>query len=188
MQFYDVIEKRTSVKEYKPTSIDSDKLARIINAAMMSPSWRNNTSYKFVLVDDANIKQSLAASIINDTAEAAVSIKQAPMVTVVVANPAESGVVADREYYLVDSAIAMEHFILAATNEGYGTCWIASFDEDKVRQALSIPHNFRVIAMTPIGEIEKDKDHYPKKDVSNHVFINHWETPYTKSINNNLTH
>ncbi len=181
MQFYDVIKSRVSIKDYKNTPINKDKLARIVNAAMMSPSWRNNTSYSFILVDDQGEKDKLSNTIVNETNEASTSVRNAPMVAVVVADPSQSGTVGDREYYLVDSAIAMEHFVLAATNEGYGTCWIASFDEDRVRDILSIPKQFRVVAMTPVGESTHQVEHHSKKDVRDHVFINSWQKVYTEN-------
>lgn len=180
MQFYDVIESRTSVKKFENTPIDKDSLARAINSAMMSPSWKNNTSYKFILVDDSKEKDMLARSIINNTNEAEMAVRQAPMAVVVVADPHKSGVVEGKEYYLVDSAIAMEHFMLAATNEGYGTCWIGSFDENKVRQALSIPDSYRIVAMTPIGKTTEEIQHHPKKDVREYVFLNKWGNSYTE--------
>lgn len=181
MQFYDVIENRVSVKQFKNTPIDKDSLARAINSAMRSPSWKNNTSYKFILVDDPREKDMLAESIINDTNEAEMAVKQAPMVAVVVGDPAKSGVMENKEYYLVDGAIAMEHFMLAATNEGYGTCWIGSLDEDKVRQALNIPSNYKVVAMTPVGESAREFHHNDKKDVREYVFLNKWGDSYTET-------
>ncbi|WP_432403977.1 nitroreductase family protein [Wukongibacter sp. M2B1] len=181
MQFYDVIESRTSVREFHSTPIDKESLARAINSAMMSPSWKNNTSYKFILVDDSREKDMLAEAIMNDNNSASESVRQAPMVAVIVADPDKSGIVADKEYYLVDSAIAMEHFILAVTNEGYGTCWIGAVDENKVRQILSIPNNQRVVAMTPIGKTAEHQGHHPKKDVREYVFLNKWGKSYTEN-------
>ncbi|RKD28794.1 nitroreductase family protein [Thermohalobacter berrensis] len=185
MQFYEVIKNRRSIRNFKSTPVNENSLARMINAAMMAPSWKDNTSYRFILINDGNEKEMLAQTIRNDTNEAAMAVRQAPMVAVVVANPQESGVMADREYYLVDSAIAMEHFVLAATNEGYGTCWIGAFDEDRVREILSIPNNFRVVAMTPIGEVAEENAHHSKKDVREYVFLNGWGRPYTENISNN---
>lgn len=181
MQFYDVIEKRTSIKKFKNTAIDKQKIDRMITAAMMSPSWKNQASYKFIIVEDESRKEELANTIKNGTEDAANSIKEAPIAAVVVASPHKSGVVDEREYYLVDSAIAMEHFILAATAEGYGTCWIGAFDEDKIREILSIPDEYRVVGMTPVGEIAEDKEHYPKKDIRDYVFVNRWNEAYTDS-------
>ncbi|KAJ49434.1 nitroreductase [Clostridium tetanomorphum] len=184
MQFYDVIENRKSIKKFKNTAISKDKVARMITAAMMSPSWKNKTSYKFILVEDANKREQLANTIMNKTDETTKSIKDAPMTAVIVADPSKSGVVDEREYYLVDSAIAMEHFILAATAEGYGTCWVGAVDEDKIREVLNIPKDYRVIAMTPVGEIGENKEHYEKKDVRDYVFLDSWNKAYTNEISN----
>ncbi|MBU3074270.1 nitroreductase family protein [Clostridium estertheticum] len=181
MEFYDVVENRKSIKKFKSTPVNAEKLARMINAAMMSPSWKNKTSYKFILVDEKQELNQISKAIMNNDNSAAQSIIDAPMTAVVVADPNASGEVENKEYYLVDSAIAMEHFVLSATNEGYGTCWIAAIDEDIIKKALSIPQNYKVVAITPIGEIAESKEHYDKKDVKEFVFSNTWDNAYTKN-------
>ena len=40
---------------------------------------------------------------------------------------------------------------MTATNLGLGTCWLGAFDEAKVKKALEIPENIKVVALTPIG-------------------------------------
>ena len=55
------------------------------------------------------------------------------------------------DYYLVDVAISLQQLILAATDMGLGTCWIGAFDEVKVKKALEIPENIKVVALTPVG-------------------------------------
>lgn len=178
MEFYEVIQDRTSVRKFKSNPICKDKLSRMINAAMMAPSWKNQTSYKIIIVEDKSKREQLANTIINSTDKAANSVKDAPVTMVIVANPDKSGVVGDKQYYLVDSAIAMEHFILAATNEGYGTCWIGALVENEVKNILNIPNEYKVVGMTPVGEIDEDKEHYPKKDIKEYVFLNHWNNGY----------
>jgi nitroreductase len=180
MEFYDVVKIRKSIKKFKNTPISTEKLTRMIDAAMMSPSWKNNSSYKFILVDEKNQLEQISKAIMNKDNSAAQSITDAPMTAVIVADPEESGEVENKEYYLVDSAIAMEHFVLSATNEGYGTCWIAAIDEDIIKKALSIPQNYKVVALTPIGEIAESNEHNDKKDVSDFVFLNSWGNAYTE--------
>ena len=182
MEFYDVVKVRKSIKKFKNTPINTEKLARMINAAMMSPSWKNNTSYKFILVDEKSELEQISKAIMNKDNSAAQSIIDAPMTAIVVADPNDSGEVENKEYYLVDSAIAMEHFVLSATNEGYGTCWIAAIDEDIIKKTLSIPQNYKVVAITPIGEIAESKEHYDKKDVKDFVFLNTWDNAYSENI------
>jgi nitroreductase len=180
MEFYDVVKMRKSIKKFKNTPIVPEKLDRMVNAAMMSPSWKNNSSYKFILVDQKNELEQISKAIMNKDNSAAQSVMDAPMTVVVVADPELSGEVENREYYLVDSAIAMEHFILAATNEGYGTCWIAAVDEGIIKKALSIPENYKVVALTPIGEIAESKEHNDKKDERDFVFLNTWDNAYSE--------
>jgi len=181
MQFYDVVKTRQSIKKFKDTPINNEKLAKIINAAMMSPTWKNKASFKFILVDEKSELSEISKAILNKDNSAAQSILDAPMTAIVVADPNDSGKVENKEYYLVDSAIAMEHFVLAATNEGYGTCWIAALNEDLIKNTLSIPNNYKVIAITPIGEIAESKDHNEKKEIRDFVFLNSWDKPYTES-------
>lgn len=182
MQFYDVIQNRTSIKKFKNTSINREKVERMINAAMMAPSWKDKESYKFIIVEEANKKNAIAQAVKNKTQEAADAVKEAPMVAVVVASPEKSGEIDNKEFYLVDGAIAMEHFILAATEEGYGTCWIAAVDENKIKSELGIPESYRVVGLTPVGEIGEQKKQQPQKDIKDYVFLNNWNSVYTDKV------
>lgn len=174
MQFYEVIESRNSANKFSDEPVNKDSLNRIINAAMRSPSWKDNTSYRIILVDDAALKEKLSETILNDTDEMAKALKQAPIVAVIVGDPKESGIIENKEYYLVDGAIAMQQLILAATSEGYGTCWLGSMNEDKIKMALKIPSNYKLIGMTPIGKAEKYKLPNPKKNFKEYVFLNNF--------------
>jgi nitroreductase len=51
----------------------------------------------------------------------------------------------------VDVTIALEHLILQAQEEGLGTCWIGSFEEEEVKSLLAVPENVKVLALTPLG-------------------------------------
>lgn len=179
MDFYEVIKKRTSIKKFKNTPIPSGKLNNMIDAAMMSPSWKNKTSYSFIIIDDEQKKNEIADCVLNNTDEAAEALRTAPIAAVVVGDPEDSGKINGKEYYLADSAIAMEHFILAAANEGYGTCWMASLDENKVKTLLRIPEKYSVVAITPVGEFDESKPHNEPKDLRDHVYKNYWSMAYS---------
>jgi nitroreductase len=55
------------------------------------------------------------------------------------------------DYCLVGLAVALEHIVLASTDLGLGTRWIAGFDEERVKEILGVPKGIRVVALTPIG-------------------------------------
>jgi nitroreductase len=52
----------------------------------------------------------------------------------------------------------MQNIVLEATELGLGTCWIGAFDEGKLRKALNIPNDYKIVAMTPIGYADEQKE------------------------------
>lgn len=174
MDFYKVIENRTSNKSFTNEPIPKDSLDRIINAALMSPSWKNKTCYSFIFVNDPTQKDEIAQTILNDTNEASNSVKQSPLVAIIVADPSQSGMIDDKSYYMVDCGIAMEHLVLASTNEGLGTCWIGAFDEKKLRKLLNVPNEYKIVALSPIGKTSELPVKEPAKDISQHIYYNNW--------------
>lgn len=144
MDFYDVVKNRKSVRRYKPEKVPGDALARIMEAARLAPSWANKQCWRYVIVDDPGLITRITPA----TAQGF----GAPMMIVLCADPSESGHREGKDYYLVDAAISMEHLVLAAAAEGLGTCWVAGrLEEAAIKQALGVPDQLRVVAITPLG-------------------------------------
>ena len=61
-------------------------------------------------------------------------------------------------YCLQDTAAAVEHILLLATDYGLGTCWIGAFNESEVAKILNVPPHIRPVAIIPIGYPKSDKD------------------------------
>ncbi|MGL5867755.1 nitroreductase family protein [Clostridium chrysemydis] len=178
MEFFDVIKKRRSISKYKSDEVLKGSIDNMIQSAMRAPSWKNKTSFKIILVDDKNKKESLGDAILNKDDKAKTSVLEAPLVSVFISEPDLSGEVLEKEYYLVDCGIAMEHFVLAATAEGYGTMWIGALDEALVKKVLEIPEKYKVVAMTPVGIPAEEKEHNKEKDKKDYVFLNKFKNPY----------
>ena len=51
----------------------------------------------------------------------------------------------------IDVAIALEHICLQATELGLATCWIGSFEPQKVRRVLGIPEDIAIIELMALG-------------------------------------
>ncbi|MEI7825993.1 MAG: nitroreductase family protein, partial [Chlorobiaceae bacterium] len=62
-----------------------------------------------------------------------------------------------------DLTIVMDHLILAATCEGVGSCWIAAFDPEILRDVLGLKKNEAVFAITPLGYAAADAVLTPKR-------------------------
>lgn len=144
MDFYEVLKMRKSVRRYKPDKVPEDVLMRVLEAARIAPSWKNMQCWRYVVIDDPG----LIAKAMGPVAR----VHNAPMYVAVCADPEQSGKKDGKDYYLVDTAISMEHLVLAATAEGLGTVWLgAAFDEATVRRELAVPDKMRVVAVTPLG-------------------------------------
>lgn len=167
MEFYDVINKRRSIRKYKPDVISDEILNRVLEAAHLAPSGKNGQPWRFIVVRSAELKQKLVKPC-RDQA----FIAEAPAVIVGVANEDESYQKQGNymKSWAIDLAIAFDHLMLAATAEGLGACWIGAFDEKEVKKALNIPDRLRVVGLTPLGYPDGEPKPKPRKALADIVF------------------
>jgi nitroreductase len=137
---FEAIRTRRSIRAYKNEPVPTESLDKVLEAARIAPSAGNRQEYKFVVVQDENIKQSLVPACNNQgfVGEAGVIIVGCAT------NPS-------RRYSAVDVAIAMDHMTLAAASLGLGTCWIGAFSEEKVKEILGRPDQAQVVCILPLG-------------------------------------
>lgn len=147
MEFLDVVRARHSIRSYSDEQVGEAQIGQIIECARLAPSWANKQCWSFIVVRDREKIKALAKAAGTSNRW----IGDAPVIIVGCADPKSSGSREGIAYFAVDAAIAMEHLILAAADQGLGTCWIGYFDEAGVKRALGIPDYVRVVAMTPVG-------------------------------------
>jgi len=148
MSVLDVIERRRSIRKYKEDPIPEDILRRVLEAARLAPSGKNLQPWKFIIVRDRSLKEELARA-------SAGQFFMAKADLIIVACGFPDNCYARMGRYMkswpVDVTIALEHLILQAQEEGLGTCWIGSFEEEEVKSILKIPKEVKVLALTPLG-------------------------------------
>ena len=146
MEFYDLIKNRYSVRAYKSDPIEEEKLQRILEAANLAPTAANRQSFQLIIVHTAGQEEQLKKVYPKSW------FVQAPLIICACGLPQENWVRKDgKNYNDVDVAIMMDHLILAAANEGLGTCWIGAFDPDEARKFLKLPPEVEPVALTPLG-------------------------------------
>ena len=142
MSLFDVILSRTSIRRYEDKEIPKDVLDKIVEAGRQSPSAVNKQPYRFVIVTDSEIKQELSKGLLSSF------LKNAPVIIVGCANPKA---LLTGKWATVDTAIALENMVLAAWSLGIGSCWIGSFKEQKIKELLKIPQDWKVVALITFG-------------------------------------
>jgi len=146
MEFRQVVETRHSVRTYLKKAVEDEKLQYVLDCARLAPSFRNGQCWRFVVVRDPELRKKVATtSLLNRW------MYSVPIILVACADPSESGNRNGIDYFGVDVGIAFEHVVLAAADVGLGTCWMAAFNEEQVRDTLGIPRNIRVVALSPLG-------------------------------------
>ncbi len=152
MEFYNLVAKRESIRNYDPSrKIAPDVLNRILEAGRLAPSAVNFQPWQFWVIASPEILKKVRACYSPPW------FQEAPQILAVVGDINQAWV---RKYDAYNSletdlAIAMCHLVLAAENEGVATCWIEAFQPELLKDALSLKDNQRVFAITPLG--------YPKE-------------------------
>ncbi len=173
MEFFEAVEKRVSVRRYRPDPVSREDLLRVLAAARRAPSWENLQCARFLVVTDPGKKNAVFEAV-HEGNPAKKAVAAAPAAVLLCADPADSGSRAGLDYFLVDAGIAFEHLFLAAAALGLGTCWVGVFDEAALKKAFGIPEGTRVVALTPLGYPEKQSSPRPRKELSELVHFETW--------------
>lgn len=189
MNFYERIVSRRTIRQFKPVPVSLNLLKKLAEAGRLAPSAGNLQPLEFVVVDDERIRSRIfpclrwAGYIAPRGNPRPGQEPMAYIVVVVNLKVREKG-------YEYDVGAAMENMILAAWDEGLGTCWLISVEREKVKEILGIPDGYKVDCVLALGYpaespiVEKLKEglkywqdeegvlHVPKRSSSEIIHIN----------------
>ena len=173
MELFDVLLNRRSVRQYTGERVPGDKLEKILQAGLLSPSGKSRKPWEFVVVQEKETLRKLSRC----REGAAKMLENAGCAIVVFADIGKTDV------WTEDCAIAMSNMHLMADHLGLGSCWIqgrlrvaedGKTTEETCRELLSVPDHYVLEAILSVGilkehppahtlaEIEMDKVHYEK--------------------------
>jgi nitroreductase len=158
MDVFEAISKRRSVRSYKDSEIDEEKLKKVLEAARLAPSASNRQEWKFVIVRNAETRAKLVEMTYGQR-----FVGQAPVIIVACATEGKSIMTCGQPTHTVDVSIACSFMILEACEQGLGTCWLGTFNEGEVKRLLGIPGHMRVVTMTPLGYPNEAPPPRPRK-------------------------
>ena len=162
MDFLQLAAKRQSVRRYLDKPVEREKIERCLEAARLAPSACNSQPWKFIVVDDPELKTMVA----NQTFGKVLSFNrftlEAPAVVLIVAEQQTAfarfaGFIKKRPLKYFDIGIAAEHFCLQAAEEGLGTCMLGWFKSKVIKKRLGIPRNKRVELLITLGYPPSDE-------------------------------
>lgn len=154
MEFAELAGIRQSVRSYSGKAVEEEKLMQCIETARLSPSANNSQPWRFVVVDEPELRDRIADAAAGMGMNKLV--RQAPVIIAVVLEKqnmlsAVGSVIQDKEYRLLDIGIAANQLCLQAAALGLGTCMVGWFDENKVKRLLGVDKKRRIPLLITLG-------------------------------------
>ncbi len=132
MNFKDICSQRYSVRSFKSTPVEDEKIAQILEMVKQAPTARNNQPYEILYAKTPEGIQKLTAG--RD------SFFGAPLVFVICSidekrwHNRQSG----REFTLQDIGIIATTLMYASSEVGLGSVYVCAFDPIKTKEALNL--------------------------------------------------
>ncbi len=153
----DLLMKRRSIRKYKQEPVAADKLEKIMQAALLSPSSRGRTPWEFVVVQNRETLQEMGKC----RHPQQVFLPDTPAAIVVLGDTSVTDV------WVEDCSIAMTIMQLEAEMLGLGSCWIqirnrmAQGEQQGssafIKELLQIPEQYEVLAVLALGIPDEEK-------------------------------
>ncbi|WP_313071593.1 nitroreductase family protein [Lacrimispora sp.] len=161
---------RRSIRKFTDQAVESEKIDKILRAAMQAPSAINEQPWEFIVVQDKEqlSKLSLTSPYAKPAADSSVTI-------VVLGNANELKVAAGLDE---DLGAATQNILLESVHLGLGAVWlgVATSDEVKenVRKFFDLPDHIKPYSMIaigyPDGQENKFVDRYKAERVHNNIW------------------
>jgi nitroreductase len=165
MKFSEVIDRRRSIRAFRATAIEEQKINAILATAQSAPSAGDLQAYRIVVVTGAEMRALLAKAALGQQ-----FIAEAPVVVVFFADTRRSkakyGSRGAELFCLQDATISAAYAQLAATEEKLGSCWVGAFDDAHVSKSLGAPAHLRPVALLPLGYAAEMPERLPRRALS----------------------
>jgi len=165
MRTFEAIDKRRSVRRFTGEPVPRQDLLRIVDAGRRAASGHNKQPWDFVIVTDPDVKKIT-------TERCSSWMSDSGAIIVLVVDPAS-------RWWMEDGSAAAENILLAATDLGYGSCWVEGNmlpHEDYFKEQLGIPEDRRILTLIPIGIPEAWPEGKEKRTLDEVVHWQRWES------------
>ena len=154
--FFEQLKIRRSIRKSLSLPIESEKIALITQAALMSPASKRSNPWEFIVVQ----KPEMLVELSKCRPMGCQFLAEAPLAIVVIADTTKSDV------WIEDAAIAATIIQLQAHHLGLGSCWIQVYlrqkdektsTEQYIKSLLGVPEQFAVLNIISIGYPNEEK-------------------------------
>ncbi|MBQ2541673.1 MAG: nitroreductase family protein [Paludibacteraceae bacterium] len=162
--FRSLCQRRRSIRKYQNREVEPEKIEYMLQCALMAPSSKRTNPWEFVVVRRVETLRKMQAcrtygSGMFETAMAAIVVAVDSSLT---------------DTWQADGAIAAEHLLLAAEEQGLGACWCQIYgravndpdgnpcgsSEELIRELCGIPETLNVLCVVSLGYKDEERREY----------------------------
>ena len=152
--FLELCRHRRSIRKYTAQPVEQEKIDYILRCALMAPSSKRTNPWEFIVVRDEAKLHAMAGcrtygSQMFDTATAGIVIALDTSLS---------------DAWMADGAIAAEHILLAAEEQGLGACWCHVYcreaSEELIKSLCGIPEDKTVLCVISLGYKDEERKDY----------------------------
>ncbi len=158
MEVLEAIRTRRSIRSFSDKEIPDEDAIKILEAARWAPSAGNRQPWCYIYVKDKEILRMVKNCSPGFYGEAAAAI--------VINIRREAGMLG-----VLDVGFASQNILLAAHALGIGSCAIASFNKEAIRELLEIPEEWDPILIISLGYPDRIPPPPYKKPLSEIVYL-----------------
>lgn len=166
--FQQLVNGRRSIRRYLPRPVEREKILTCLEAARLAPSAENAQTWRFVVIDDPDLKSRFAKEAFSGIYSRTRFAAEAPVLILILA---KLDFLANRlgrqiqkvPFFMIDIGIAGEHIVLQAEELGLGTSWIGWFHMRKARKVLKVPRKYKIVSLMTLGYYEKKPSREQKR-------------------------
>lgn len=170
MDVMKAITDRKSIRAYQDAPVSREQLMTVLEAVRLAPSWKDKQCWSVIVVEGRERIRKLGELLRSNPGESV--FETVPYFLVFVADPAKSGDREGKPYYMTDIGICMQNAVLAAWEQGLGTCWVGAFQEGPIKEFLGVPEHLRIVALTPLGVAAEAPAMRPRMELSEFAYSN----------------
>jgi len=161
MEYFEVVEKRQSIRKYQSRPIEPEKLQAILKAANRAPSAGNFQAYEIYVT----IKQSVRDALAHTTWDMA-WIAKAPLLIIFCTHAKRCHYPGADACAMQDASIATTQAMLAVTALGLGACWIGAFDPTRVAEVIEAPEGVSPMSILAIGYVDESPERATRRSLA----------------------
>lgn len=163
----DILKKRRSVRKFREGRVERAELERLAGLALWAPSSCNRQTIQFRFVDDRELIRRVAKGAFDQP------ILHQPITLAVVCvdlGRYRNVTLENNLAPYLDAGLAMQNFLLAASESGIASCVIAGrLDQELIRNVLSLPASWAVTALVALGYSDEQNPPPERDPVGQHV-------------------